>query len=162
MKTFEIDVSGEDLLNKDYTICIADKDSTIKGFKFSDKLIKDLSSRYGQGFYRYSKSKKGKANFKIRLYCIVICYLFKSLKISEEILLNICRDFDGKENDIKENLKALFKNNNLKLSENIYFTRLGKDSNAHKYAFLMREDRKNKMDISVNIRLEDFEKWLKK
>ena len=36
---FEIDVSGEDLLNKNYTICIANKDSIIKGFKFSEELV---------------------------------------------------------------------------------------------------------------------------
>ena len=30
----EIDVSGEDLLSKDYTICIADNNGIIKGFKF--------------------------------------------------------------------------------------------------------------------------------
>ncbi len=158
MKTFDIDVSGEDLLNKDYTICIADKNSNIKGFKFSDKLVKDLCSRYGQGFYRYKKSKKGKANFKIRLYCVVVYYLFKSLNHFVEISLNVCRDFYGKENDIKENLRALFRKNNLNSIENIYFTRLEKDSNAHKYAFLMRVDRKNKLNTYVGIKLEDFER----
>jgi hypothetical protein len=37
MIIFEIDVSGEDLLQKDYTVCIANKDSIIKGFKFGDE-----------------------------------------------------------------------------------------------------------------------------
>jgi len=32
---FDIDVSGDDLLSRDYTICIADRDSIIRGFKFS-------------------------------------------------------------------------------------------------------------------------------
>lgn len=36
---FEIDVSGEDLLSKDYTICVADNNNIIKGFKFSDELV---------------------------------------------------------------------------------------------------------------------------
>jgi hypothetical protein len=128
---FDIDVSGEDLLSKDYSICVADQNSNIRGFKFSEKFVKDLCSRYGQGFYRYRKSKKGKANFKIRLYCISIYYLFKSLNISEGISLNIC------------------------------FVKLSKNSNAHKYSFLMRKDKKNKMSIYVNVKLEDFEKWLK-
>ena len=78
---FEIDVSGEDLLQKDYTICIANKDSIIKGFKFNRELISILSSRYGQNIYRYPKSQKGKAMFKIRLYCIIVSYLVKSINI---------------------------------------------------------------------------------
>jgi len=162
MKIFDIDVSGEDLLSKDYTICIADKNDTIKGFKFSDKLVKDLSSRYGQGFYRYEKSKKGKANFKIRLYCVAVYYLIKSLNLSEKVSLNICRDFDGKENDIKENLKAIFGKGNLLFPKSIYFCRLPDDSNAHKYSFLMRKDRKNKISTYISIKLDEFERWLSK
>ena len=76
---FEIDVSGEDLLSKNFVVCIADKNSLIKGFKFNEEIVKVLSSKYGQGLYRYKKSKKDKANFKVRLYSIVIYYLFKSI-----------------------------------------------------------------------------------
>jgi hypothetical protein len=36
---WDIDVSGEDLLSKNYTICIADKDSTIRGFKFDEEIV---------------------------------------------------------------------------------------------------------------------------
>jgi hypothetical protein len=159
---FDIDVSGEDLLSKDYVVCTANKDGIIKGFKFSDKLVRDLSSRYGQGFYRYKKSKKGKSDFKLRLYCITIFYLFKSINLNKDISLNICRDFQGKENDIKENIKSIFKKNTLKFPERIYFVKLLNNSNAHKYAFLMREDRKDKLSTYVDIKLKDFEKWLKK
>jgi hypothetical protein len=159
---FEIDVSGEDLLSKNYTICIANKDGIIKGFKFNEKLVKDLSSRYGQEFYRYKKSRKEKSLFKIRLYSITIYYLFKSIKIKKEISLSICRDFQGRENDIQENLKFfLGKILNLKLDK-IYFTKLDKDSNANRYSLLMREDTKNKMNTYIKIELKDFEKWLKK
>ena len=159
---FEIDVSGEDLLSKNYTICVANKDGLIKGFKFNEKLIKDLSSRYGQGMYRYKKSKKEKASFKLRLYSIVIYYLFKSIKIKKDVSLKICRDFQGRENDIKENLKFfLGKRIGLKL-ESIYFTKLDKGSSADKYSFLMREDTKNKMNTYIKIELKDFEQWLKK
>ena len=49
-----------------------------------------------------------------------------------------------------------------KLDNKIYFTKLDKTSNAHRYAFLMREDKKNKMKTYVKITLEDFEKWLKR
>lgn len=160
---FDIDVSGEDLLSKDYTICIANKDGIIKGFKFSEKLVKDLSSRYGQGFYRYKKSKKGKSDFKIRLYCTTIYYLFKSIKLQNDISLNICRDFIGREDDVQKSINYFLNNKlSLDLCDRIYFCKLPETSNAHKYAYLMREDKRNKLSTYVNIELKDFEKLLKK
>ena len=161
---FEIDVSGMDLLNKNYVICIANKNKIIKGFKFDNKLISILCSRYGQKSYRYKKSKKGKSLFKIRLYCIIIYYLFKSLKQKKDLSLIICRDFSGKENEniIKKTLiHFLEKNLKYNLDNRINFTKLDKDSNAHRYAFLMRHDRKNKMNTYIKLTLEDIEKWLK-
>ena len=160
---FDIDISGNDLLSKNYTICIADKNGLIKGFKFSDELIKILSSKYGQGFYKYKKSKKSKSTFKVRLYSIVLYYLFKSLKIKKEISLNICRDFYGRENDIKKNIKFFLESKlEINLENRIYFMKLSNDSNAHKYSYLMRHDTKNKMQTYIKISLKDFEKWLKK
>ncbi len=159
---FEIDISGEDLLSKNYTICIADRNGLIKGFKFNEGFIKILSSRYGQGLYKYVKSQKGKALLKVRIYSIIIYYLFKSIKINEEISLNICRDFQGRETDIKENLR-FFLSKLLSLNINkIYFMKLDENSNAHHYAYLMRKDNKNKMKTYVKIKLEEIEKFLKK
>lgn len=159
---FHIDVSGEDLLSKDYTICVANKDGIIKGFKFNEKLIKILRAKHGQGLYRYKNSKQQKSLFKLRLYCITIHYLFKSIKNIDKISLIICRDFDGKANDINFNLKH-FLENKLKLSiETSRHERLPKDSNAHKYAYLMRKDNKNKMKTYVKISLQEFEEFLKK
>jgi hypothetical protein len=160
---FEIDISGNDLLSKNYTICVANKDSLIKGFKFDDKLVRNLCSRYGQGIYKYSKSKKGKSLFKIRLYCIVIFYLFKSLNLKGEISVNLCRDFNGRENDIKKTLKY-FLEIGLKMNLNgrIYFGKLPQESNAHRYSFLMRHDNKNQMKTYIKLSLEDIEKWLLK
>lgn len=163
MRSFEIDVSGGDLLSKNYVICVADKNGLIKGFKFSDNIVKTLSSRYGQGFYNYAKSKKGKSFFKIRIYCVVIYYIFKSLKINEEISLDICRDFIGRENDIKNTLlRFLEKELGLNVGDRIYFVKLSSDSNADRYSYLMRHDTKNKMNTYVKISIEEIEKWLKK
>ena len=160
---FEIDISGEDLLSKDYVICIANKEGIIKGFKFNNNLVNILCARYGQGKYKYKKSKKDKSTFKVRLYCIIIYYLFKSLKLNDEIFLTICRDFSGREKEIKETLVFfLEKNLRLKLNDSIYFSKLNPESNAHKYAYLMRLDNKNKMSTYINISIEDIEQWLKK
>ena len=78
---FEIDVSGEDIFNKNYVICVADNNGLIKGFKVNSKFSLIIHSRYGQNMYRYRKSRKGKANLKIRLYCVIIYHLFKSLNL---------------------------------------------------------------------------------
>lgn len=160
---FEIDVSGGDLLSKDYTICVANKDSLIRGFKFNWQLVDTLSSRYKQGLYRYAQSKKGKSNFKVRLYCIVIFYLIKAMNLKGDMSLTICRDFTGREDDIKKNLKFFLETYlKLNLDDQIYFSKLSTDSNAHKYAYLIRHDTKNQMKNYVNIDLKDIEIWLKK
>jgi hypothetical protein len=159
---FDIDVSGEDIFSKDYTICIANKDGIIKGFKFDSDIISILSARYGQGLYRYKKSKKQRAVFKVRVYSIVIYYLFKSLKIKEPICLHVCRDFNGREQDVKSNLKY-FLNELLKLNiTELSFMKLSRDSNAHQYAYLMKKDLKNKLETYINISVRQIEKFLKK
>jgi len=86
---FDIDVSGKDILSKNYVICIASKDGKlIKGFKFNNKLVQIIASKYGQELYKYKKSVQGKVNLQIRIYSIVIYYLFKSIKI-KNVSLNI-------------------------------------------------------------------------
>jgi len=159
---FDIDVSGEDILNRDYTVCIANKGNTIKGYKITQEFINIINLRYGQELYRYNKSKNGRALLKVRIYCIIIYHIFKSINVKEEITLNICRDFNGREEDVKSNLKY-FVGDLLKLNiKKIFFQKLDKDSNAHRYAYLMRRDTKNKLKTYVSIKFDDIEKFLKK
>lgn len=158
----EIDVSGSDILNKDYTICVANANGIIKGFKLDERLIQKLKSKRGKGIYRYPNSKRGKAFFRIRLYCIIIYYIIKNIKISDDkINLNICRDFKGHEKDITSNLK-FFLEDKLGFKVEFNYLKLSKDSNADKYASLMRRDVRNKIDGYVKISLEDLEKYLKR
>ena len=158
---FDIDVSGEDLLNKNYTICIANREGIIKGFKFNDELLNILSARYGQGIYKYPKSQRGKATFKVRVYCIVVHYLVKSLNLNN-LCLTICNDFDGRQKEIKEILLFFLNKDKIRSVREIYFSRLSPKSNAHKYAYLMSHDNKNQMKSYLNISLEDIERFLKK
>lgn len=83
------------------------------------------------------------------------------MKIKEKLYLKICKDFDGKEQEIKNNLEFFLKNK-LEIYYEIEFTRLGKDSQAHQYSYLMRKDKKNKLGTYAKISLEEIEKWLKK
>lgn len=143
---FEIDVSGEDILSKDYSICIASKDGVVRGFKFDSKLIQIIRLQQSEGKYRYGISRYGKTLLKIRLYCIILYYLFKSINLkNEELNLKICRDFHGHEREINSNLKYFLKDK-LDLNINIRHLKLDKDSIAHHQAVLMRKDVKNEMN----------------
>lgn len=156
----EIDVSGGDLLSKNYTIVVADRSKTLRGFKFNESLVNILSSRYGEGKYRYAKSAHGKSLLKIRIYCIIIHYLIKDLNLNgKEIELFICRDFQGHEREITSNLKY-FIEKLLGVRMHISYVKLPKGSNADKYAYLMRNDKNNLIKGYVNIKLEEIEKYL--
>ena len=157
---FDIDVSGDDILNSNYSICVANNDGRILGFKFSSELIKILSSKLGQNLYKYKTSQKQKATFKLRLYSIVIYYLIKTLSVNQ-INLNICKDFSGRENDVKSNLDY-FLVKLLGKEVTYHFTQLSNQSNAHRYSYLMRNDTKNQLKVYVKISLNDFEKFLLK
>ena len=165
MKIFEIDVSGEDLLNGEYSICVAEKNGTIiKGFKINKRYSEILNARYGQGIYnRYRKSQQGKANLKLRIYCVIIYYILKKINPITPFSLNLCTDFSGREGDIKLQLSDLLeKKLNLNLDGRIYFSKLSSTSKAHEYAYLMKKDTSNQLRNYVRINIEDIEEWLKK
>jgi len=158
---FDIDVSGTDIFSKDYTLCIASKDGKIiQGFKMNPEIINKLRSKYNQELYKYKKSSKGNINFKIRIYSIIIYIILKELKL-KQILLNICKDFFGKEKQIKDNLYYLLKEILEIEIQNISFGKLN-NSYADKYAYLMRKDNKNKMQTYTHIKLEEIEVFLNK
>jgi len=166
---FEIDVSGDDLFKSKYTICIASKDkmngkSIIKGFRFDKKLLDILIGNWKENKYRYFYNGKEKKRglFKVRIYCIVLYYLFKSLDTKEKISLTICRDFSGRESTITQNLKFLLeKNGEMNLGTPLY-RKLPSSSLAHWYAKMMSNDSENRLDTYVNITLKNIEKFLKK
>jgi len=166
---FEIDVSGSDLFKPKYTICIASKDeekgnNIIKGFRIDEEIKKTLIKRWKENKYRYyyNESEKKRGLFKVRIYCIIIYYLFKSLNIKEKISLTICRDFSGRESTIKQNLKFLLeKKGKMKIGVPL-FQKLPPSSLAHWYARMMAGDSENRLNTYVNITLGDIEKFLKK
>lgn len=166
---FEIDVSGDDLFNPKYTICIASKNEIdgkgiIKGVRIDEEIKKTLIKRWKENKYRYyyNKNEKKRGLFKVRIYCIIIYYLFKSLNIKEKISLTICRDFPGRESTISQNLKFLLgKIGEIKIGVPL-FQKLPHSSLAHWYAMMMSKDSENRLDTYVNITLEDIEKFLKK
>lgn len=167
---FEIDVSGDDLFtNLKYTICIASKDkingkSIIRGYRIDEEVKKTLIEKWKDNKYRYpyNEFEMNRGTFKVRIYCIIIYYLFKSLKIKEKISLTICRDFPGRESTIRQNLKFLMEDKGgMKIGVPL-FQKLPTSSLAHWYAKMMANDSENHLDTYVNITLKDIEKFLKK
>ncbi len=163
---FEVDVSGPDIFEKDYTVMVAEtgKSGVILGHKFSDKNRKIIRAKHGQRQYRYAVSKKGKANLRVRLYCITIYCIFRELKKRhglKKVNLDVCRDFSGNEAQIKINLNH-FTGKLLKIDIRMQFVALPKEAAADKYAFLVRHDKLNKLaKLCVPIKLEEFERFLK-
>ena len=161
---FEIDVSGQDILDEGYTLVVAENKSSglLLGFKMQNSVISQITYSWRAGTYRYANSKKGKTNLRVRLYCIIIYKIFCELRkvvVGRKILLEICRDFDGKEEQIKQNL--LFFLGKLELEPEFVFAKLSKESIADKYAYLLSKDTQNKFkDLLVEIKPKEFEELL--
>ncbi len=166
---FEIDVSGDDMFNPNYTICIASKDkivgkSIIKGFRIPEEIKQILIERWKQNKYRYYYDvlEKQRGLFKVRIYCIIIYYLFKSLDINEKVSLTICKDFFGRKRTINQNLKFLLEEKGGMIIGKPLHQKLHPSSLAHWYAGMMARDGENRLDTYVDITLEDIERFLRK
>jgi len=159
---FEIDVSGDDIFNENYVICIAGEEGIIKGFKFKDELIKTIIFNWKDKRYGFGCSDKERGFFKVKLYCVIIYYLFKSTGFKNRVLLTICRDFHGHTNDINNCLKYFLEKRLEFQIGSPRHQKLPNSSYAHRYAKLMYNDKLNLLPSYVNISLEDIEKVLKR
>ncbi len=160
---FEIDVSGYDIFNDTYVICIAqDNGEIIKGFKFNKEMVNSLVNNWkaDKYCYEYNQFETKRGIFKVRVYSIIIYYLFKAIEKPDFISLTICQDFKGRNNEVSQNLKYLLEGLlKIKIGKPL-FQKLAKTSNAHIYSSMMRRDNKNLLKCYVNISLEDVEKFL--
>lgn len=128
---FEVDISGADIFHDDYVICIADGNGIIKGFKFNRKLSNELVEKWVRGKYKYKHSANKQGIFKVRLYCIIVYYLFKEILTCKEVDLCLCRDFSGRENEIKQNLYYLLEEKGKIKIKSLVYEKLPLDSDAH-------------------------------
>jgi len=166
---FEIDVSGSDIFRTKYAICIASKDlingkRIIKGFRMNNELRKTLIKKWKENKYKYHYDlcETTRGTFKVRIYCVIVYYLLKSLQIEEKISLTICRDFSGRESTINQNLRFLLEEKGKMQIGVPLYRKLPPSSLAHWYAKNTANDSENRLDTYVNITLEDIEKFLKK
>ncbi|MDA3836263.1 MAG: hypothetical protein PF542_01435 [Nanoarchaeota archaeon] len=95
----EIDVSGQDLFHKDYSICVVDKRGCVKSFRFKEEVIDKIKSHWKNREYTIPSYAKP-ARFKFKLYSIVVQILLGNLleeEESKEISIHFCRDFPSYE-----------------------------------------------------------------
>jgi hypothetical protein len=134
------------------------------GFKFNKDLINKLISNWKENkyHYEYNQYETKRGIFKVRIYSIIIYYLFNSIEKPDFLSLTICKDFKGRTNEITQNLKYFLETIlKIKIGKPL-FQRLSNLSHAHIYANMMRRDNKNQFKTYVEISLEDIEKFLKK
>ncbi len=107
---FQIDKSGSDLFDKDYSVVLIIDKKTIYGINIPQKIKDDLVSRFKRGEMNISAtSEKTKKNrFRIRFHTAIIISLIgqaiKELGYLEDVNIEICNDIDGHFHEIKDML----------------------------------------------------------
>lgn len=105
---FQIDKSGRDIFEKDYSIVLIVNKEEIYGVNISQKLKDDLNYQYKNNFLKIEADSdpKKKTRFRLRFHTAVIIKLLekaiKDLGYLEDVNIQICNDFDGHFHEIKE------------------------------------------------------------
>ena len=104
---FQIDKSGSDLFEKDYSIVIVVDKKDIYGVNIPQKIKDEIISRFKKGELSINgpTEKTKKNRLRIRFHTAVIIQLInqiiRDLGYVEEINIEICNDIDGHFHEIK-------------------------------------------------------------
>jgi|TARA_Y100000310_G_C20579568_1_gene762276 hypothetical protein len=160
----EIDVSGSDIFDEHYSICISAGNGKIKGFKINNEIVKNLNDNWKQGKYdKYRYQPRNQGAFKARIYNIVIKLLLKEIFSElddDSVSVCFCRDFPGHEESTRASLHHCITHIHKKIVSKINCNKLQRDSDAHKYAKMMNGDTHNYLGIYLDITLEQIEPFL--
>lgn len=159
----EIDVSGADLFHENYSICVSDGIGNVRGFKFTQELIKELNENWKKEKYNKCSYSPNSGKFKVRIYRVVLRYLIKELfskNRDKKVIVQFCRDFPSHESGISQSIKHRIINIHKRELQKISCKKLSKNSDAHQYAKMMYNDKYNYLGCYVKINLEDIEKGL--
>jgi hypothetical protein len=168
---FQIDKSGGDIFDKDYSVILVLNRKFVYGVNIPQKIKDPLTNLFKQGelnINHYSYKKK-KNRFRLRFHTAVVIKLIEKvicdLGSVDEVSLQICNDFDGHFNEIKD---MIFKNvsiiiPSLKL-ENIVQTKFQKPSLIDDAGKLFRNREKEKLKDynKVSLNLNELIKIVKK
>lgn len=110
---FQIDKSGGDIFEKDYSIVLIVNKQEIYGINIPKSIKDNLVNQYRKGNLNikgYSE-KKSKNRFRLRFHTAIVIKLLeiaiKDLGFVDEVNIQICNDFDGHFHEIKD---MIFKN----------------------------------------------------
>lgn len=158
----DIDVSGKDILNRNFSICIVLNDKYKYGYRFEHNTQEVLKFGYKSGKYRL-KVVRGSKNLKVRLYSAVVSLLLNELclrvKVNKNYEIFLCNDLDGYFNAIRQFLRdnTTFKD----VIDYIYLTRHPKDSVIQKTVKALSKGIKDDI-ILPNIKITDIENLISK
>jgi len=107
---FQIDKSGSDIFEKDYSIVIVVDKKEVYGVNVPQKIKDDLVSKFRKGELNINNKsdKKRKNRFRIRFHTSVIIKVIEKviydLGSIDEINIELCNDIDGHFHEIKDML----------------------------------------------------------
>ena len=167
----QIDKSGADVFDKDYSVVLILNKTEVYGFNVPKKIKDELIHLFKKGELGINnKSKRQNKNrFRLRFHTAIIIKLMEKaiydLGAIDEVNIQVCNDFDGHLNEIKD---MMFKNiskliPSLKL-EDIVQAKFPKTSLVDKAGKAFRSNEKDILkDYNlVNIELNELVKIIKK
>lgn len=166
---FQVDKSGRDIFEKDYSIALIVNKKKVYGINIPQEIKDRVMHEFREGkLWLGGKSeKRNKMRLRVRFHTIIITMLMqKAIKDQgqiNEINIEICNDFDGHFHEIKNmiymHLSKLIPS--LK-REDIIQTKFQKPSFIDKVAKDFGEKVKNPEYIHVKINIDDLIKLLKR
>ena len=168
---FQIDKSGSNVFEKDYSIVLALNKKEVYGINIPQKIKDDLNYLFKKGELNinHPSEKQKKNRFRIRFHTAIIIKLIEKaiydLGSVEEINIELCNDIDGHFHEIKDMIFKYFIKllPSLKL-EDIVLTKFQKPSFIDDAGIAFRNKDKNKLkDFNqVKLNFEELVKIIKK
>jgi len=127
----QIDKSGSDILDKDYSIVLIKNKKEVYGVNIPQKVKDSLLHSFNAGELNIdSKSyRKNKLRFRLRFHTAVVIELIKKAAKNIEVTIQICNDFDSHFHEIKNMIyDHISKINNKLKAEDILLTKFSKPS----------------------------------
>jgi hypothetical protein len=168
---FQIDKSGGDVFDKDYSIVLVLNRSLVYGVNVPQKIKDPLVNMFKRGELNinHSSDKKKKNRFRLRFHTAIVIKLIEravyDLGSIDEASFQVCNDFDGHFNEIKD---MIFKNISNLISllkpEDIVQTKFQKPSLIDDAGKAFREKDKDKLKDynTLQLNLKELIKIIKK
>jgi len=105
---FQVDKSGSDPFDKDYSIVLVVNKELVYGINIPQYIKDNLTYKFKQGELKinHGSEKKAKNRFRLRFHTSVVIKLLekalKDLGFVDRVNFEICNDFDGHFHEIKD------------------------------------------------------------